>query len=143
MSRPRPRWSTRSSAPPNILRDGGRTRRSSRRSPAPRGLVVFGDRSAPGAKVVSPTVMEADPRRFSFRWAHDQDQAATSANSLLVTFDLLPTGTGTLLRFTEAGFRERGFEGAVLGEQYYEHARGWHHFLPRLGAYVAQLVSTP
>jgi uncharacterized protein YndB with AHSA1/START domain len=104
------------------------------------GIVSFGN----GSKVVPLTVMEADPpRRFSFRWAYDDGEAPTSANSLLVTFDLLPSGTGTLLRFTETGFRERGWEAAVLEQHYREHASGWDHFLPRLVPYVAGLVSTP
>jgi uncharacterized protein YndB with AHSA1/START domain len=88
--------------------------------------------------------MEADPpRRFSFRWAYDDAEAATSANSLLVTFDLVPSGAGTLLRFTETGFRERGWEAAVLEAHYRDHSAGWDHFLPRLVTYVARLVSTP
>ena len=58
-------------------------------------------------------------------------------NSLLVTFDLVPSGAGTLLRFTETGFREKGWEAAVLEEQYRDHVAGWDHFLPRLVAYAA------
>ncbi len=112
--------------------------------PGATGVVSFGDRSTPQAKVVPLTVVEADPpRRFSFRWVYDENESATSANSLLVTFDLEPSGAGTLLRFTEAGFRERGWEAAVLEEQYREHVTGWDHFLPRLVTYVARLVSTP
>lgn len=112
--------------------------------PGATGVISFGDREAPDAKVVPLTVVEADPpRRFSFRWAYDEDELATSANSLLVTFELVPSGAGTLLRFTETGFRERGWEAAVLEEQYRAHATGWDHFLPRLVAYVARLVSTP
>ena len=107
------------------------------------GVISFGDRTSPDAKVVPLTVVEADPpRRFSFRWVYDEDQAATSANSLLVTFDLVPSGAGTLLRFSEAGFRERGWEAAVLEAAYREHAAGWDHFLPRLVTYVERLVST-
>src|SRR5262245_64021795 len=72
------------------------------------GVISFGDRSAPGSKVVPLTVVEADPpRRFAFRWVYDEGAAATPANSLLVTFDLVPSATGTLLRFSEAGFREK------------------------------------
>ncbi|GIH15410.1 SRPBCC family protein [Rugosimonospora africana] len=112
--------------------------------PGSTGLVSFGDRSTPDAAVIPLTVMEADPpRRFSFRWVHDEGQPATPANSLLVTFDLVPSGSGTLLRFTESGYRERGWEGAVLEEMYRDHETGWDHFLPRLVAYVARLVSTP
>ena len=112
--------------------------------PGGTGVISFGDRSAPDAKIQALTVVEADPpRRFSFRWVYDEDQAATSTNSLLVTFELVPSGAGTLLRFTEAGFREKGWEAAVLEEQYREHVTGWDHFLPRLVTYVAGLVSTP
>jgi uncharacterized protein YndB with AHSA1/START domain len=112
--------------------------------PGATGVISFGDSSAPDAKVVPLTVVEADPpRRFSFRWVYDAHQAATSANSLLVTFELVASGGGTLLHFTEAGFREKGWEAAVLEEQYREHVTGWDYFLPRLVTYVARLVSTP
>lgn len=109
--------------------------------PGARGDIVFGDRSAPGAKVVALTVVEADPsRRFSFRWVYDGD-VATPGNSLLVTFDLVPSGTGTLLRFTESGFREKGWAGDELEQNFRDHERGWDHFLPRLVTYAAGLVS--
>jgi uncharacterized protein YndB with AHSA1/START domain len=108
-------------------------------TPGATGFVSFGE-----AKVVPLTVIEADPpRRFSFRWVYDDGEAATSANSLLVTFELVPSGAGTLLRFTETGFRERGWEAAVLEEHYRQHLTGWDYFLPRLVMYVARLVSTP
>jgi uncharacterized protein YndB with AHSA1/START domain len=112
--------------------------------PGATGVISFGNGSTPQAKVVPLTVVEADPpRRFSFRWAHEEGEVATAANSLLVTFDLTPSGAGTRLRFTEVGFRERGWEAAVLEQAYHEHAAGWDHFLPRLPGYVARLVSTP
>jgi uncharacterized protein YndB with AHSA1/START domain len=111
-------------------------------APGATGFVAFGDRSAPGSKVVPLTVTEADPpRRFSFRWVYDDGQPATPANSLSVTFELVPSGCGTLLRFTESGFREKGWEAAVLEEQYRDHVAGWDHFLPRLVAYVSGLVA--
>jgi uncharacterized protein YndB with AHSA1/START domain len=111
--------------------------------PGGTGVITFGDPSTPDAKVETLTVTEADPpRRFSFRWVYDEGEPATSTKSLLVTFDLVPSGAGTLLRFTETGFREKGWEAAVLEEAYREHVAGWDHFLPRLVAYVARLVST-
>ncbi|NUS75122.1 MAG: SRPBCC family protein [Streptomyces sp.] len=112
--------------------------------PGATGVISFGDRNAPDAKVESLTVVDADPpRRFSFRWVYDEGEAATPTNSLLVTFELTPSGSGTLLRFSEAGFRERGWEAAVLENAYREHATGWDHFLPRLVTYVNRVVSTP
>jgi uncharacterized protein YndB with AHSA1/START domain len=108
------------------------------------GLITFGDRSNPDAKVERLTVVEAEPpRRFAFRWVSDEDAPAAAGNSLLVTFDLIPSGAGTLLRFKETGFREKGWEAAVLEQAYAEHVTGWDHFLPRLVTYVARLVSTP
>ena len=47
-----------------------------------------------------------------------------------------PPGDGTLLRMTETGFREKGWEVAVLEQQYREHGEGWDYFLPRLAAYA-------
>ncbi len=100
--------------------------------PGATGSVSFGSTVAP------LTVVEADPpRRFSFHWASDE----ASPRPLTVTFDLTPSGSGTLVRFSETGFREKGWEAAVLEEWYTDHARGWDHFLPRLVAYVARLVS--
>ena len=105
------------------------------------GDIVFGSRSAPDAKVVALTVVEAEPsRRFAFRWVYD-DAEATPENSLLVTFDLVPSGSGTLLRFTETGFRDKGWAPAELEQNYTEHVHGWDYFLPRLVTYVARLVA--
>ena len=104
------------------------------------GFVSFGDPTAPNAKVVPITVVEADPpRRFAFRWAYEAGQVPTVDNSLLVTFDLEPSGTGTRLRFCETGFRERGWDVATLEEQYRAHAQGWDTFLPRLQPYAASV----
>jgi uncharacterized protein YndB with AHSA1/START domain len=104
------------------------------------GDIVFGDGNA-GGTVVAFTVVEArPPRTFSFRWTHPADQPAAEGNSLLVTFDLTPSGDGTLLRMTETGFREMGWEAAVLEHQIHEHVTGWDFYLPRLAPYVATLV---
>jgi uncharacterized protein YndB with AHSA1/START domain len=112
--------------------------------PGGTGVISFGDLSTPDAHVEPLTVVEADPpRRFSFRWVADEGEPLPSGRSLLVTFDLEPSGDGTLLRFSETGFREKGWEVAVLEEQYRDHVSGWDHFLPRLVTYVDRLVSTP
>ncbi|GAB3262697.1 SRPBCC domain-containing protein [Nocardioides dilutus] len=106
--------------------------------PGGTGVIRFGDVGEP------LSVVEADPpRRFSFRWVADDDQPLGPGSSLLVTFDLEPSGTGTLLRFSETGFREKGWEAAVLEEQFHDHVSGWDHFLPRLVSYIDRLVATP
>ncbi|MEW1909279.1 SRPBCC family protein [Kitasatospora sp. NPDC085895] len=112
--------------------------------PGGTGVITFGDGSSPDAKVERLTVVEADPpRRFSFRWVYDGPEAPAPGNSLLVTFDLVPAGAGTLLRFSESGFRERGWEAAVLEETYRDHDSGWNRFLPRLVGYLDRLVAAP
>ncbi|TDC67912.1 polyketide cyclase [Actinomadura sp. GC306] len=104
------------------------------------GELVWGDRAA-----VQPiSVVKADPPRlFSFRWCHFDGEVDDSADALLVTFELTPSGTGTTIRLTETGFREMGWEAAKLEEMYREHVAGWDTFVPRLGEYVARLVATP
>ncbi|MFJ6527539.1 SRPBCC family protein [Streptomyces longwoodensis] len=109
-------------------------------TPGSTGTVRFGH--GPQAKIEVLTVVVADPpRRFAFRWVADDGESAAPGNSLLVTFELVPAGTGTLLRFTETGFRERGWEAATLEEAYQDHVHGWDHFLPRLVDYAAKAAT--
>jgi uncharacterized protein YndB with AHSA1/START domain len=111
--------------------------------PGAAGEIVFGDRDA-GGKVVAFTVVEAQPPRlFAFRWTHAAGETATAGNSLLVTFTLSPSGAGTLVRMVETGFRELGWEAAVLEAQYRDHVTGWDFYLPRLAPYVATLQVGP
>jgi uncharacterized protein YndB with AHSA1/START domain len=112
-------------------------------APGSTGEIVFGDPQGDGM-VVSLTVLEAQPpRTFTFRWTHPAGEAPAEGNSLLVTFDLTPSRGGTLLRMTETGFREMGWEIALLEEQYREHGEGWDFYLPRLVTYVDSLMARP
>ncbi len=112
-------------------------------SPGSAGQIVFGDRDA-GGTVVGFTVVDArPPRTFSFRWTHPVGETAAEGNSLLVTFDLTPSGGGTLLRMTETGFREMGWSAAVREQQYREHVTGWDFYLPRLAPYAATRAVRP
>jgi uncharacterized protein YndB with AHSA1/START domain len=107
------------------------------------GELAWDDGETPRAHVVPITVVDAEPPRlFSFRWAYSADEVVAPANSLLVTFELVPSGEGTVLRLTETGFREQGWEAAVLEAQYQEHCIGWDTYVPRIGEYVTRLVST-
>ena len=107
--------------------------------PGSTGEIVFGDRDA-GGTVVAYTVLDVEPpRTFSFRWTQPSGVPAAAGNSLLVTFDLSPSGRGTLLKMSETGFREMGWDTAVLEHQYQEHVSGWDFYLPRLVPYVASL----
>ncbi|HEX4087900.1 MAG TPA: SRPBCC domain-containing protein [Trebonia sp.] len=113
-------------------------------APGGAGTLTFGCHGDESVAVVPLTVVESvPPRLFSFRWAYDPSLAPDRSNSFLVRIELVASGAGTTLRFTETGFREQGWEAAVLEEAYLDHVEGWDRFLPRLGEYVARLVSTP
>lgn len=115
--------------------------------PGASGQLVFG---LPEGRVEIPiAVVEAVPGvRFSFRWVAPPapvllppDALPAPDNSLLVTFDLAAQGEGTLLRVTEAGLREQGWEAAVLEQYYNDHTAGWSELLARLVSYVGQLTT--
>ena len=107
--------------------------------PGDAGEIVFGDHGGQRT-VVSLTVVEVQPPElFSFRWTHPEGEPARVGNSLLVTFRLTPTRGGTLLRMTESGFREMGWNAALLEQQYHEHVTGWGYYLPRIAPCAHQL----
>lgn len=108
-------------------------------TPGSTGEIVFGDPDADGGVAAFSVVEVIPPHTFSFRWTHPGGEIAAEGNSLLVTFELTPRDGGTSLRMTETGFREMGWEVAVLEEQYQEHVKGWDYFLPRLAPYIARL----
>jgi uncharacterized protein YndB with AHSA1/START domain len=103
------------------------------------GDIVFSVHGDGGAVVPFTVVDLQPPRTFSFRWTQPVGESAAVGNSLLVTFDLTPSDGGTLLKMTERGFREMGWEVAVLEQQYRDHCSGWDFYLPRLVPYVATL----
>lgn len=111
--------------------------------PGSTGEIAFGDLGS-GGKVVAFTVLEVEPpHTFSFRWTQPAGEPAAPGNSLLVTFELTPSGSGTMLRMTETGFREMGWEAAVLEQEYQDHVAGWSFFLARLAPYAVTLVARP
>src|SRR3954466_749455 len=108
-------------------------------TPGSAGEIVFGDPEAGGGGVGFTVVDARPPTLFSFRWTHPVGETAAAGNSLLVTFELTASRGGTLLKMTETGFREMGWEAAILEQQYKEHSTGWDFYLPRLVPYVATL----
>lgn len=110
--------------------------------PGGNGRIAFGDPNA-GGGWVQFTVVDAIPHRlFSFRWTHEEGRTAAPGNSYLVVFELEPAGTGTRLRMTETGFRERGWDEAKVAAEHAEHVAGWDHFLPRLPVYAGTVAAT-
>jgi uncharacterized protein YndB with AHSA1/START domain len=108
--------------------------------PGGAGRIGFGDCSQGGTWVQFTVVDAIPPRLFSFRWAHDEGETAARGNSFLVLFELEPAaGGGTLLRLTETGFRERGWDEAKVAAEYAEHVSGWDFFLPRLPPYAVKV----
>jgi uncharacterized protein YndB with AHSA1/START domain len=99
--------------------------------PGSTGEISFG-----GDKVEAFTVLEVrPPRTFTFRWTQPPGEPATAGNSLLVTFELVPSGDGTLLKLTETGYRDEQTRS--------DHVNGWDYFLPRIAPYVATLTVRP
>ena len=107
------------------------------------GELVWGDRTSADAHVARLTVVDADaPRSFAFRWVYDDGVQPAPDNSLLVSFELVAAGQGTTVRLRETGFRERGWEAAVLEQHYNDHSRGWdQHFLGGLQTYLTKLAA--
>lgn len=103
------------------------------------GRIGFGKR-AEGIDWQRFTVVDAmPPRHFSFRWTHPEGETAAVGNSYLVVFELEPVGTGTLLKMTETGFRERGWAEAKVAAEHADHVTGWDFFLPRLAPYAEKV----
>ncbi|MET9412294.1 SRPBCC domain-containing protein [Streptomyces sp. NPDC002935] len=107
-------------------------------APGAVGELVWGDRAA----VEQIAVVDVDPpRKFAFRWVSPDGQLPDADNSLLVTIELEPSGDGTILRLTESGWREKGWEAAVLEEAFHDHERGWDMFLPKLQKYAPSVAA--
>jgi uncharacterized protein YndB with AHSA1/START domain len=106
------------------------------------GHIVFHNKERDDQVELITVVEVTPPTRFAFRWVYAEGEIPAPENSFLVTFDLEPSGEGTRVRMTETGFRERGWEAAVLEASYNEHVQGWDYFVPRLGDYVSRLVAS-
>jgi uncharacterized protein YndB with AHSA1/START domain len=108
------------------------------------GELTWRDEASGTVNVVPIAVIDVQPPHlFSFRWTQGPGETPTPSNSLLVTFELSPSGGGTLLRLTETGFRERGWDIAVIEEAYQEHVTGWDFYLPRIAERAARQVASP
>ncbi len=111
--------------------------------PGAAGEIVFGDRDDPQAHISGFLIVEAaPPTTFSFRWCYPEGDTELAGRALLVTFTLTPSGDGTQLRMVETGFREKGWEAAVLETQYREHEDGWNYYLPRLRDYAIRVEAS-
>ena len=109
-------------------------------APEPGGAGRIGFRQGDEIGWAQFQVVDAVPSRmFSFRWTHPEGEAPRQDNSLLVVFELEPRGSGTLLRMTETGFREQGWDEATVAATHAEHVHGWDHFLSRLPEYAAKV----
>ena len=106
--------------------------------------LTWRDEASGRVDVVPITVIDVQrPHLFSFRWTQAPGETSTPSNSLLVTFELSPSGAGTVLRLTETGFRERGWDIAVLEEAYQDHVTGWDFYLPRIAECAVRQVTAP
>lgn len=107
--------------------------------PGGSGWLAFGDPEN-GGKRVEFSVADAVPNRlFSFRWDHAPGERAAPGNSNLVTFELVPEGSGTRLKFTEVGFVERGWGDEEVASTHADHTSGWDYYLAELVRYADAL----
>ena len=95
-----------------------------------------------GQDIDLAVVTAEENKSLTYRWRESGQGAIVGMEDSLVTFELTPRDGGTLLRMTETGFREMGWEVAVLEQQYRDHVSGWDHFLPRLVAYAPSVGVT-
>lgn len=86
--------------------------------------------------VTEGEVLEVRPfERLVYSWR--TTGAAADALHTTVTWTLIPTGTGALLRMEQSGFRpqdEPNFQGA---------SRGWQRFMGRLEQILSRLPDSP
>jgi len=108
-------------------------------APGAVGELRWADRDQPMPIVV---VDSDPPRTFSFRWTSPDGELPAEGNSLLVTFVVEPSPPGTVLRLTETGFREKGWEAAVLEQAFHDHENGWDLFLPQLRDHAVTVGSS-
>lgn len=102
------------------------------------GRLIFGARNDRHRVVHAMTIVRADPPHlFSFRWSEPGVDRAAPGNSLLVTFEISPAATGSVLRMTETDFQEEGLPGGEVEDLYRSHVAGWNHYLPLLSTYAA------
>jgi uncharacterized protein YndB with AHSA1/START domain len=103
------------------------------------GTFVFEDRAStrPFTAGLLVEVVEP-PRRFSFRWAHPDDETPGPGNSVLVEFTLTAEGDErTRLRVVETGLGRLSWPDEDKARYAEEHRRGWDRHLGRLAARFA------
>jgi uncharacterized protein YndB with AHSA1/START domain len=88
----------------------------------------------PGQEAVGEFVEVDPPYRLAHTWGWLGDPTVP-AGSTIVTYELVPTATGTLLHLTH-----RNLPSAVSAGS---HSRGWGHYLPRLAALAAGELPEP
>jgi uncharacterized protein YndB with AHSA1/START domain len=127
---------------PEYIKDWWNAETNITPTPGSTGELVWVDENDGRSEAVAITVVDVDPpNSFSFRWVSPAGEAASPTNSLLVSFTLTASGAGTVVHFSETGFREQGWEVAVLEANYRDHVNGWDTFLPRLSERAAQLAA--
>jgi uncharacterized protein YndB with AHSA1/START domain len=127
---------------PEHIRDWWSAESTAEPVPGASGVLTWTDGGTGCTESAPFTVVAAvPPTLFSFRWTYDDGVEPGPANSLLVIFELEPSGRGTAVRFRETGYRERGWEAAVLEAQYNDHRQGWDFYLPRMAATAARLAA--
>jgi uncharacterized protein YndB with AHSA1/START domain len=80
------------------------------------------------------------PRHFAYRAAQTADEMPRPGNATLVTFTLIPEGSGTRLRVEESGFQDLELSPAERVAQAEVNITGWSGGLSALQEYARQLA---
>lgn len=111
-------------------------------TPGATGEMAWAAGDDPRADVTPVTVVVADPPHlFTFRWTYPEDEAPVDGNSLTVSFELAPSGSGTRLRVTETGFGQLGWEAAAIAAHHRQNGVRWAELIADIGAYAERHVA--
>jgi uncharacterized protein YndB with AHSA1/START domain len=104
--------------------------------PGTAGALVFDEHASAAEAVTAAIAVEAvePPHRFAFRWGHKQGDTATTVNSVLVEFTVVPEATDrTRLRVVETGVDTTAWPDDEKAEYVEDHRNGWEYHFGRLG----------
>ncbi len=100
----------------------------------PGGKAVFGWKEHGQFQATVEKVVPHD--FFSYRWAHEADEAPVTGRSTLVEFTLIAEGADTRLKVVESGFDRLSLPPEQQRKHAEENTEGWHQELEELRQYV-------
>ena len=109
--------------------------------PGTDGALIFDEHASAAETLTAAIAVEAvePPHRFAFRWGHKQGDTATSANSVLVEFTVMPEASDrTRLQVVETGVETTAWPDDEKAEYSEDHRNGGEYHFGRLGDLFAR-----